>query len=384
MILTSDPSTFHSLPPLPKRLLPNFVKGRKYPPYGLRKIESLTGGIIIPPEKLELHVKDGTLLGVYANDPLGMSEVSKGLETVFGEPPGHVASFREFSEKVRTLKGRFNLKVVVGGPGSWELSLNSPDWIDVLLVGEAELTLPKILTEESRGVFFGEKTHKFFPIKAPSAMAEVEVKRKDRKVPLEVVEEEMKVQSTQGMVNLISDDLFSYGEGLIPLLSLGKKYGKVLFSQITLQSSSEVDLGKVREVLGLNPKDWRSPVLSEGKGSCTIGELDMKVMGELNRNFIYPMVYVHEERVPEFAQFKSIIIPLPTSQRYYEVLYRSWVHNRRVANLRLGRILDYVLYKNAVTNGEYIRRLKLRGIHLVNLLLIVLGYLVNELTSPLP
>jgi len=380
VILTSDYATFYSLPSLPKRLIPNLFRKNKYPPYGLRKIESLTNSKIIPPNFL--RIRNGEIVGIYVNDPLGISEVTKGLTEVFGEPPYFVESFKELGDKIMGLKRNLEFKVIVGGPGSWELTLEVPDWIDTVLVGEAELTLPKLLEERDfPKVVYGKESDKFFPIKGPSAFAEVEISRKDRKIPLEVLKKEMEIQSKyHRKVNLISKDLFSYKpeEELLSLLKLASSYGKVYFSQITVESVSEIRLEKVREILGLNENDWRSPVLSTRKEACSLKGIDEDVMKELNKNFIYPMVYVEDEMVNEFSKYKSIIIPLPKSKSYYNALYESWIHNVKDVmrvNRSVSKIVEYVLYKNKETNGEYLKRLRLRGINIFNLFVIALSSL---------
>jgi len=370
VILTSDPATFRSLPSLPRRLIPNLLRGSRYPPYGLRKIESLIHGTILPPERVWKVLKDGDALGVYVNDPMGMTEVSRGLTKVFGEPPYHVISFQSFCEEVtRKRKGR-DVRVIVGGPGAWELSLDPPDCVDTVLLGEAEETLPKLMGKAVERVVTGEPARHFVPIEGPSALGEVEVMRRDVKVPMDVVRREMEVQSTLGRVNLISPDLFSYGDGLEDLLMVARNYGRVTFSQISVKSSGEVDLEGVRNALGLNAGDWRSPVLSQR--GCTLEDVDADVLRRLNENFIYPMVYTPEEKADQFMEFKTLVIPLPSTARYYETLYRAWVHNEEVLKFKFKGIPRYVLRKSAETSGEYLRKLNLRGVHVLNLLIVLL------------
>lgn len=371
--LTSDYSTFYSLPPLPSRLLP-FARKSKYPPYGLRKVEAIIkNGKIVPPNKLA----DSEIIGIYVNDPLGLTEVAQGIRKILGEEPGHVTSFKEFYSRLKDFKG---IKIA-GGPGAWEVT--DQEWIDHIIIGEAEKTLPLFIQKISNGeklpkVIYGEKTDVFYPIKGPSAMAEVEVMRKDRKVPLEVVKEELKIQSkSHGYVNLISNDLFAYGEGLIDLLRLSFTYGKVIFSNITHVSSLTVDLGKVKEVLSLSENNWRSPVLSSEKGSC-IYKAESEVLRELNKNFIYPMIYVtDEERVYELMKYKTIIIPLPStypdSEGFFKILYDAWMHDKQLLKIPFSRVIDFIMYKTIVSKGEYLRKVNLNGIKgLLNLLLLAL------------
>ncbi|MCI2414110.1 MAG: hypothetical protein MPF33_02470 [Candidatus Aramenus sp.] len=371
MFITADEGTFYSYSSLPRRLIPPFYRKNKYPPYGVRKIETIAGAKVVRPESLENL--PGGVLGVYVNDPLGMTEVSRGLQEVFGDPPFHVEAFRMFSERLRVLRRKF--KVIVGGPGSWELALDPPDWVDTVFVGEAEETLPKLLRQgEFPKVVYGEKAKRFFPIKSPSSLSEVEVIRGERRVPMNVVKEELRVQSRRGRVNLISNDLFSYGEGLEVLLRTAKEYGEVYFSHITQESSANVDLQAVRKILGLNERNWRSPALLSKRSSCRVEEIEREVLKELNENFIYPTIYVEEEKVTEYIGFKSILIPLPSTPKYYEVLYQCWLHNRGLLRFKFARVAGYVLRKNAETKGEYLKRLNLRRNFFKFLLLLVRSY----------
>lgn len=100
-----------------------------YAPYALRKLEaSLTEKgfdvSVVPPEVLETHIKGGTkILGVTTHDPLGLDPVSFKLTLLFGGGETWTARFfRELGEKVSQIRReRRDVKVIVGGPGSWEL-----------------------------------------------------------------------------------------------------------------------------------------------------------------------------------------------------------------------------------------------------------------------
>ncbi|WP_338602090.1 hypothetical protein V6M85_01485 [Sulfolobus tengchongensis] len=378
MILTSDYSTFHSLPPLPLRLLPSFIKGRKYPPYGLRKVEAIiVESRIVPPEKLNDNlVCKEKLIGIYVNDPFGLTEVSKGLVSIFHEELNYSYYFRKFSRIVKRFKEKCNIKVLAGGPGAWEVV--NEDWIDHVIIGEAEITLPKVLNENSTSkIIQGTESDRFYPIKGPSAMAEVEVMRKDRKIPISVIKEELKIQSIHGYVNLISNDLLAYGDekDVLNLLELSSHYGKVYFSQISVISAMAFNLSKIREVLGLNENNWRSPVLSSKAGSCIL-KIESEVIKELNKNFIYPTIFTDIENFRELDKYKAIIIPLlskENSEDVYSILYNIWLHNKKVTKIPFSRVVDYILYKNKETKGEYLNKLKLRGklgtLYLVSLLI---------------
>ncbi|AWR96346.1 hypothetical protein DFR86_01475 [Acidianus sulfidivorans JP7] len=363
MLLTSDEATFYSLPSLPPNLMPIIVRKNKYPPYGLRKIEALVNAKIVKPSDIEkLSINDKTI-GIYVNDPLALTEVSKGLTKIFFDKPYFYYSFLNFSDKIKKLKEKHNLKIIVGGPGAWELK--DEDWIDILLIGEAEKTLPKLLYEgSSNKIVYGEPAERFFPIRSPSAFAEIEVKRKNRKIPKKVIEEELKVQSVHGYVNLISDDFLSYGteEEVLELLRFSSSFGKVKISQISVMSSFNFNFTKMKEVLKLNEKNWLSPVLSGKPGICTL-DFETEILNELNKNFIYPMIYVSSEKARELFKYKAIIIPLPDNNKnYYSVLYEAWLNDKKILKIPFSRVLDRILLKTKETNGTYLIKKNFRGI----------------------
>jgi hypothetical protein len=381
MILTSDYATFYSLPSLPLRLIP-IIRKNKFPPYGLRKIESIVNSKIVPPKSISKYLNNDKILGIYVNDPLVQTEVSKGLTKIFGEEPYHYYTFKSFSNFIAQLKKKYDFKVIIGGPGAWEITIDRPEWVDTILLGEAEVSLPKIIEKASfPKTAYGEKTERFTPIRGPSALSEVEIKRKDRKIPLDVIRSELEIQSKyHDYVNLISDDLLSYGteEEVIELLKLSSRYGKVIFSQISLVTSYNFNFEKIKTVLNLSENNWRSPVLSGKPGICTL-DLESEILKELNKNYIYPLIYVNEEIARELMKYKCIIVPLPTTEKYYEILYESWVHNRLIFKSKLNRIIDFILYKNKETKGEYLKKLKIRGFHLYNVILILIS---SYLTKP--
>lgn len=364
MILTADEATFYSLPSLPPNLMPIIMKRNKYPPYGLRKIEAIMNAKIVPPAQVEKYLKHDKLLGIYVNDPLALTDVAKGLTRIFFDKPYFYYSFLDFKEKIIKLKSKLGFKVIVGGPGAWELK--EEEWVDLVIIGEAEKTLPKVIYGEfNTKVVFGEPTDKFFPIKAPSAFAEVEVKRKDRKVPRNVIEKELAIQSVHGYVNLISDDFLSYGseEEIIDLLRLASSFGKVKISQISVISASNFNLTRIKEILKLNERNWLSPVLSIMPAKCTL-DIESEVLKELNKNYIYPIIYTDSKTAKELLKYKAIIIPLPadSDNEFYNVLYDCWLHDKQFVRIPFSGFVDKFLMKVKETKGTYFLKKDFRGI----------------------
>ncbi|MHA1593519.1 MAG: B12-binding domain-containing radical SAM protein [Candidatus Baldrarchaeia archaeon] len=135
-------------------------------PYGLRKIEAalLDYGfsrdqvIVVHPEKLKKVVGPNTkIIGISSNDPLGKGPAS----TTFAGETGLVNEESYIAWKFRELVTnpylkKWGAKIVVGGPGAWQLVPEEPRrklGIDVVVVGEGEKVVPplfeKILNGES-------------------------------------------------------------------------------------------------------------------------------------------------------------------------------------------------------------------------------------------
>ncbi|HLH85252.1 MAG TPA: radical SAM protein, partial [Thermoplasmataceae archaeon] len=106
-------------------------------PYALRKVEAalLSHGIdsvsIVPPEYIEKAVDESTkVLGISVHDPLGLSPVSFKLTMLFGGGPSWTAKFfEELGEKVEKLKKKYNFRVFIGGPATWQVELERPEWV---------------------------------------------------------------------------------------------------------------------------------------------------------------------------------------------------------------------------------------------------------------
>lgn len=350
VVLTADEVTFRYLPPLPKRLRPPLLRGSKYPPYGLRKVEVATSWRVLPPREALREVNRGRVdaVGIYVNDPKGLSPVSASLRALLGEL-GQEESFRELREAVEEAKRRSNVKVFVGGPGAWELEGES--WVDLVVMGDAENMREETL--EGRGTIDLGRADEFIPVKSPSGMAEVEVMRGERVVDDEVIEREMEIQArAHGWVNLIAQDLFAHPD-LLNLLVKARRYGRVRFSNVTVESSLRVDLAKVKEALGLNERNFASPVLSSGKGSCVLKEVE--VIRELNRAFIYPTVFVDEGTLDDVGKYRAIVFPIAREDPAGAFL-KAWRLNSRLLRRPYDRLVERVLERNKESGGELLRR----------------------------
>ncbi|MEM4778248.1 MAG: radical SAM protein, partial [Thermoplasmatales archaeon] len=121
-----------------------------FAPYALRKVEAalIERGIddvmVVPPDRIEKVIDERTkVVGITVHDPHGLSPVSMKLTMLFGGGPAwNAVYFDELSKKISVLKKKFGFKVVAGGPATWQLALERPDWLDTIFNGEADVDLP--------------------------------------------------------------------------------------------------------------------------------------------------------------------------------------------------------------------------------------------------
>jgi len=213
-----------------------------YAPYALRKIEAtlLYHGfkdvIVTPPERLSKVIDEDTkIVGLTVHDPLGIDPVSTKLCMLFGGGPSWTAKFfEELGEEISKLKNKYNFKVIIGGPAAWELIKERPEWLDVLFIGEAEHTLPGVISDilngkEAPKLIYGKdpKVEEIPPIVNPARLGEVQITRgcprgcsfcsitpeTFRSIPLETIKKEVEINMKGGInrVEFITDDIMLYG-----------------------------------------------------------------------------------------------------------------------------------------------------------------------------
>jgi len=252
-----------------------------FAPYATRKIEAalLDYGfsedevMVVHPEKIHEYVGPETrIIGITSNDPLGEGPAT----TTFSKPTGF---FRELGESYNAWKfrelvtnpylKRWDAKIVVGGPGSWQLedpNIRRRLNIDVVVVGEGENVTPPLFEKIIRGervpeVVYGDvvDVEKMPKIRGGSVGGLVEVSRgcgrgckfcaptllKLRSRPLEDILEEVKVnvQSGQTQITLHAEDILRYkADGI----KVNKKAVIELFSSVK----------KVEGVEGIGPSHF--------------------------------------------------------------------------------------------------------------------------------
>jgi radical SAM superfamily enzyme YgiQ (UPF0313 family) len=189
-VLVSDPSLsreYNNFPlldflpcapsgPVPE-VLYNFLKGRRTPddngravlaPYALRKLEAALlakhprEDVVIAHEDFAASfVKDDTeIIGVYTMDPLGLGPLTMSFSILFGDQskPWVRIEFERMMKRLdRARKGK-KAKVVVGGPGVWELTV-MPEMMDELGIdlafqGEADDIINEVLEDISSNAIY--------------------------------------------------------------------------------------------------------------------------------------------------------------------------------------------------------------------------------------
>jgi len=148
--------------------VPTDAEGRaKMAPQGLRRVESslISSGIlsagevaVTPPENLGRIITSSTrVIGIAAIDPLGRGPSSTTFGGDYGavhEEPMNAFHFRKLmgSDALRRAR-RLGAKVIVGGPGAWQLgSAEMAEYgIDVVIEGEADLLFPSVVKSALEG-----------------------------------------------------------------------------------------------------------------------------------------------------------------------------------------------------------------------------------------
>ncbi|MGD0994750.1 MAG: radical SAM protein [Candidatus Bathyarchaeia archaeon] len=213
--------------------------------YPLRKVEAalLNAGferkqvIVTTPNKIRRAItKDTCIVGLSVVDPLGKAPVTYTLASLLGGGDSCTkVEFLTLMKEVKTLKKKYNFKLIVGGQGVWQLStVQKALGIDTLFFGEAEVTFPQLASsiingEKTPSIVYGEtpSVDEIPAIVNPSRLGAVQITRgcprgcqfcspatlEFRSMPLEKILEEIKVNVKNGLkhIDLRSDDILLYG-----------------------------------------------------------------------------------------------------------------------------------------------------------------------------
>ncbi|MCS7111998.1 MAG: radical SAM protein [Ignisphaera sp.] len=230
------------------RAIESDYSGARCAPLGLRRIEaSLIDSnlfkendvAVVHPDNLEEAVDETTrVIGIGVKDPLGLGYVSLTYSTLLGlgEPVNRYEFFK-LLKMARELKSRYDLSIVVGGPGVWQLYMHSNVkdlGIDVIVDGEGETVAPKLFADIIEGrpverIVKGDTTPvDAIPcIRGATIYGAVEISRGcgrgcmfctptmqvRRDIPLEKImrDVEVNLENGQNKALLITEDVFLYG-----------------------------------------------------------------------------------------------------------------------------------------------------------------------------
>ena len=247
-------------------------------PAGLRRIESalIDNGFsrddvsIVYPTRIDRVVDESTkVIGVSTSDPLGLGPASSTFSSLIRREPYTAHFFRELMTSRAASSGR--AKVIVGGPGVWQLSDESTRRkmnIDCVVEGEGDLVAPKLFEDAVEGrplpptAMGGAVPLDDIPImRGPSVNGTVEISRgcgrgcefcnpnmrTVRHIPMERILEEVKVNLAHSpKITLHAEDVLRYGaKGMVPdrervsslFASAAKLTGRLGLSHIALSSA---------------------------------------------------------------------------------------------------------------------------------------------------
>lgn len=218
-------------------------------PNGLRVVESLlrqksdeSDIAVCLTDQLDLFVgPDTRVVGIHAHNPLGIAFATDVYTKMYGQAkePVNASEFRRLATHPVLDKYRDNLKVIVGGPGSWQIEKKNlqDEWkIDCIVDGEAEEIVLPLFESAIRG----EELPRTVEGKSPpmdliptthnrSVFGTVEVTRgcgrgcqfcsialrKGRSLPLDHILENVRTQVAGGAetIMLTTEDIFLYEQG---------------------------------------------------------------------------------------------------------------------------------------------------------------------------
>ena len=218
-------------------------------PNGLRVVESILLEEFSPddiavcyPDQLDLFVGEDTrVIGVHAHNPLGITFATDVYVNFYGRQaePINAAEFKRLITHEAIKKHKDHLKIIVGGPGSWQIEKKGlqDEWqIDCIVEGEAEDLIPDLFERAVRGESLPKKIEgkspnmEHIPItKNRSTFGVVEVTRgcgrgcqfcsialrKGKSLPLEHILENVRVQVANGAdtIMITTEDIFLYEQG---------------------------------------------------------------------------------------------------------------------------------------------------------------------------
>lgn len=218
-------------------------------PNGLRVVEALLARrfgeeniAVCYPDQLDRFVGPATrVIGVHAHNPLGITFATDIYAGFYGRDcePINAAEFRRLITHPAIAARRDHLKVIVGGPGAWQIEHKglAPEWgIDCIVNGESEEAVEDLFERAIRGESLPEvvecKSPRLESIPTPvnrSTFGVVEITRgcgrgcqfcsvalrNGKSIPLDHILANVRRQVAQGAdtITLTTEDLFLYEQG---------------------------------------------------------------------------------------------------------------------------------------------------------------------------
>jgi radical SAM superfamily enzyme YgiQ (UPF0313 family) len=271
-------------------------------PYALRKLEALLldngyDAAVIDPDYVDRYLPNAKILMLSHHDYFALCPPSSEWWVVTKNEPVNARSFKRFMEKTAIREAKKNgLKIIVGGPSAWQWLYKIDLWsrwgVDTVVDGEGERIaldlVKKVFANEPlpRYVFVGPRDvpniDEIPTIKYASINGLVEIMRgcprgckfcsvtlrKLRHIPLDMIEKEIRVNVSQGVVNglLHSEDVLLYGahglnlnpDALIKLHELARRnLQEIAWSHASLAAIKDAEekyrlISKIMEIVKSN------------------------------------------------------------------------------------------------------------------------------------
>src|SRR5262245_56768323 len=221
----------------------------RYVPHGLRIVESLLLERFSPDDvkvcyadQLELFVGEDTkVVGIHAHNPLGITFATDVYAHLYGRyvEPVNAAEFRRLILHPVLARHKHHLKIIVGGPGSWQIEKKNlqDEWqIDCIVDGESEDIALLLFEAAVRGEPIPRKVIGHSPelehiprIRHRSTLGVVEITRgcgrgcdfcsvalrRGKSIPLDQILDNVRTQVAEGAdsILLTTEDVFLYEQG---------------------------------------------------------------------------------------------------------------------------------------------------------------------------
>ncbi len=360
-------------------------------PLGLRRLEAavVRGGwetaevAVVPPERLTEGIgPDTRIIGISCGDPLGLGMNSTTMVGISGGKIEPQRSFQKLVRRIRRLRrAATGAKVVVGGPGAWQLAVSEDArrraGIDHIVTGYCEGNIGRLLAELADDRDMPERLHgegvpadRIPPILAPAAMGATEISRgcglgcgfcalgrtPMEHLPADTILSDVRTNVEGGCrsLSLVTEDLFRYGgeglavrpEALIDLLERIRDLAGARLVQADHANIASVlrfsgrELTRVRDLLAGRRSDddyvWLNLGVETASGTLLAASGGAAKMAGIPADEWGDVCYAQVERLCEagFFPLVSLMLGLPGETEDHLRASLEWV--RRLAGKRVA------------------------------------------------